>query len=82
MSANDIAKLRRGRVVIFYGAADGFSSEATYKNQPGNPQGGLLAGLDELTRLLCLFGFEAEAEQAFQDARQRVADWKKANNVS
>ena len=82
MSLKEPLKLRRSRVVVTYSAADGYSSNASYKCAKETPQQGMLNGLEELARLTALFGFEDEAEKVFTDARQRVAEWKKENGYS
>lgn len=79
-------KLRRTTVVVRYAANDGFCSELKMKGgigtkqaltgKPVPPEQALIEGLEELARLTALFGFEAEALEAFNGARQRVAEWK------
>lgn len=69
-------KLKRTSVVVKYGADDGYSSEAKFAGTKERPELGLIAALEELARLTALFGFEAEALEAFNGARSRVAEWK------
>lgn len=79
-------KLRRTTVVIGYAANDGYRSELKMKGgigtkhavtgEPVPPEHALIEGLEELARLTALFGFEADALEAFNGARQRVAEWK------
>ena len=75
-------KLTRTNVVVKYGADDGYSSEAGFKGTKERPELGLLAALEELARLTALFGFEAEALEAFNGARQRVADWRRQREAA
>lgn len=73
-------KLERSSVQINYTADDGYSSRCGYasgKGSPGTePQTALLGGLEELARIAALFGFEAEARKAVDDALTRVAEWR------
>lgn len=79
-------KLVRSSIEIKYAADDGYRAEYGGKSGQGSknlrtgeevpPQHALIAGLEELARLTALFGFEAEALEAFNGARQRVAEWK------
>ncbi len=65
-------------VTISYRSDDGYSYKAkmaTIKGLP-NPALPLIEALEELSRLTALFGFEDEALQAFNAARERVAKWR------
>jgi hypothetical protein len=74
-------KLKRTSVTIKYTASDGYRSEVNYSNtgrmgtQPP-PELPLIEALEELARLTALFGFEDRALEAFNGARQRVAEWR------
>jgi hypothetical protein len=84
--------LKRTSVVLKYTASDGYRLEFSAKGGTGSknqstgdevaPERAMLAGLVELSRLLCLFGFEQEAQDAFENARQAVADWRKERAAS
>ena len=78
-------KLERTSVQITYRADDGYKAEVGYKSGKGvrafeggptRPEAALLAGVEELARLTALFGFEAEARQAFDAATARVNEWR------
>lgn len=74
--------LTTSSVTIRYSANDGYSGEQTFKIYPvdiGNipPEQPMVDALEELARLTALFGFEDKALEAFNGARQRVANWKK-----
>lgn len=79
-------KLTQAAITIKYAADDGYRAEFGGKSGKGSkhlrtgeevpPQNALIAGIEELARLTALFGFEAEALEAFNGARQRVAEWK------
>ena len=69
-------KLKRTSVVVKYGADDGYSSDTKFTGTKERPEIGLLAALEELARLTALFGFEEEALEAFNGARQRVTEWR------
>jgi hypothetical protein len=71
-------QLTRSRVTVRYHSDDGHSYLQEFMPQKTCPEGALLQGLEELARLTALFGFEDEARDRFNAARQRVADWKKA----
>ena len=72
-------KLTAVSVIVRYVSDDGHRSEATYRNTTKQkPEDALVEGVQEVARLLALFGFEAEAKAAFEGALQRVADWKVA----
>lgn len=72
-------KLTAASVTVCYTSDDGRRSEALYKNTTKQkPEAALLEGLEEVARLLALFGFETEAVRAFNGALQRVHDWKVA----
>ena len=73
----DDPKLKRTSVTVKYSADDGYSSDAGFKGTPERPELGLLAALEELARLTTLFGFDAEALDAFNSARARVEEWRK-----
>lgn len=78
--------LKKTSVQIGYTSSDGYRMEWSAKAGAGSknaktgeevpPQHSMIAGLEELARLTALFGFEDEALEAFNGARQRVAEWK------
>lgn len=69
-------KIVRSRVVVDYSADDGYACEVGYKGTKDAPASGLLSGLDEIARLLALFGMQDEARRVVDDAFGRVAAWK------
>jgi hypothetical protein len=83
--------LKRTSVVLKYTASDGYRSEFGAKGGAGTqhrvtgaevpPEKALLAGMEELSRLLHLFGFDAEARQAFDGARDAVLEWRATRGV-
>jgi hypothetical protein len=83
--------LKKTNVQINYTASDGYRAEFGAKAGAGSknratgeevpPERALLAGLEELSRLLCLFGFDAEARQAFDGARDAVLEWRATRGV-
>lgn len=77
----DDPTLKRTSVQISYTGSDGYSSTSKFTgggNTKERPEIGLLGALEELSRLTALFGFEAEALEAFSGARQRVAEWRRS----
>lgn len=78
--------LARTNVRVAYTSSDGFRYELTTRGGVGTaneetgdpvpPELGLLAALEELARLTALFGFEVQAQERFDAARQRVVEWK------
>jgi len=81
-------KLKRSSVQIKYTSTDGYRSETGFSSGVGirdictgdrtTPQAALIGGFEELARLTALFGFEAEARKAAEDAFKRVAEWREA----
>lgn len=72
-------KLTGTAVDIRYTADDGYESEEGFRTETmQKPEAALLAALGEIARLLALFGFEKEAVREFNEALQRVHDWKEA----
>lgn len=73
-------KLERASVDIRYRADDGYSSVCGFKSGKGygdpKPESSLLGALEELARIAALFGHEAEARKAVDDALARVAEWR------
>jgi len=67
------------RVEISYKADDGYSSTESFRAGPGSfnddPEGALLAGFEELSRLLHLFGFGEEAMRRASAAAARVQEF-------
>lgn len=75
--------LTKTSVTVRYTANDGYSSEQTFKIYPVDhnrlpPEQPLIDAVEELARLTALFGFEDKALAVFNEARQRVFDWRKA----
>ena len=69
--------LKSTSVQIMYSADDGYRSEVGFgSNRAATPQGALIGGIEELARVLALFGFEAEAKAAVDGAFQRVSQWR------
>lgn len=74
-------KLKRSSATIRYRATDGYRSEVTF-SQIGRrgidcpPEAPLLEAIDELARLLALFGFEKQAREKVDEACKRVAEWR------
>lgn len=78
--------LARTRVTIAYTSSDKYRAGFTAKAGKGSqhrvtgeevpPERALLAALEELARLTALFGFQDEALECFNGARQRVAEWR------
>ena len=74
--------------MVSYTASDGYRSEMKAKGGKGTknlvtgkevaPELALLAAFQELTRILCLFGFEAQAVDAFAEQRVAVQDWRES----
>lgn len=66
--------LKTTRVLISYTASDGYRSEMSLSSaRATTPQAVYIEAVEELSRLCALFGFEAEARQAFEGAAARVA---------
>ena len=72
-------KLTRSTVQVTYAADDGYKSECGFTGgKTCEPHAGLLGGLDEVARLLALFGHEQDARITFDAALRRIEDWRKA----
>lgn len=65
-------KLISARVQIAHTASDGYSNRESFKIK-GRPEGSLLAAFEEMSRLLHLYGFGAEAMRRAHEAADRVA---------
>jgi hypothetical protein len=84
-------KLKKTSVVIRYTASTGHRAEMTCKagedvahlktGKPVPPEKALLSGIEELARLLALFGFEQQAREAVDGAFGRVAEWRKSREA-
>lgn len=80
--------LNRTSIVIGYSSSDGYRSEMKGKGGKGTknlvtgkevaPEAALLAAFQELTRILCLFGFEAQVVEAFDEQRTAVQEWRES----
>jgi hypothetical protein len=79
-------KLTKTRVVIYYEADDGFECETQYSQEncikaiPAEKP--FIDAMEELARLTALFGFEDQAREVFDGARNRVAEWRKNRKAS
>lgn len=71
-------QLTRSSVVVRYSSDEGYNCSKEFTTPKSYPEGALLEALEELARITSMFGFEDEALERFNAARQRVADWKKA----
>lgn len=70
--------LKSASTKLVYTASDGYRCELGHSSkQAGSPQAALIGSIDELARILALFGFEAEAREATESAFRRVAEWRK-----
>lgn len=72
-------KLKKACVEITYEASDGYRSGFSVRSGRGTghpPETAMLAAVEELARLLALFGFEDEARSRV-GAFARVAEWRK-----
>lgn len=70
--------LKTTRVLISYTASDGYRSEMSLSSaRAPTPQAVYIEAVEELSRLCALFGFEAEARNAFDGAAQRVVASRK-----
>lgn len=66
-------KLKSCSVRITYSATDGYRSEVGFgSNRASSPHAALLDAIDELARVLALFGFADEACTAVAQACNRV----------
>lgn len=63
-------------VQIAYHANDGYRGTESIGGRGQDPKVAMLAALDELTRVLALFGFETEARAAAEGAFERVAAFR------
>ena len=80
--------LKRTSIVIGYTSSDGYRSEMKGKGGKGTtnlrageevaPEIALLSALQELTRILCLFGFEAQVVKAFDEQLVAVQEWRES----
>lgn len=69
--------LKSTSVQIKYTASDGYRSEVGFgSNRSATPQAALIGSIEELARVLALFGFEAEARAAVDASFARVAEWR------
>lgn len=79
--------LKRTSVKITYTASDRYRSEVTYSNIGTGrarpiPHAPLLEAIEELGRLAELFGFGAQASEAFDGARLRVKNWRRERDAA
>lgn len=71
--------LKSTSVRIAYSSSDGYRAESGYgSSKAATPRDALVGAIDELARILALFGFEDEARAAVEDACKRV---KAASNA-
>lgn len=60
-------------VRIAYSSSDGYRCESAYSSgRAVTPKAALVDAIDELARILALFGFEDETRAAVEDAFKRV----------
>lgn len=65
--------LKSASVQLIYRASDGYRMTTGFSSRMAEtPSATLLAAIDELARVLALFGFEEEARSAVDDACNRV----------
>lgn len=62
--------------------ADGYNSSVEFhvdyrRTKEIPPERPFIDAIEELARLTALFGFDEEALKAFNDARERVFEWRK-----
>lgn len=84
--------LKRTKVSIAYTSSDGYRMEfdaktsPTHKNlrtgEPVPPEDAMLAAVEELSRILALFGFADEARARFDKAATSVATWRAARGLA
>jgi hypothetical protein len=75
--------LKSTSVQIKYSSSDGYRSEVGFgSNRAPTPQAALIGSIEELARVLALFGFEAEAKSAVDGAFRRVAAWRAASKAA
>lgn len=68
---------------ISYRADDGYSSQESFKTEPGSPpHAALLHAHAESARLLALFGFEQEAREAAEARFKAVQLWRAEREAS
>jgi hypothetical protein len=78
--------LKKTSIKFGYTASDGYRMSFEAKGGAGTqhrvtgaevpPEKALLEAMEELSRILALFGFGAEARAKFDAAQQAVADWR------
>lgn len=71
--------LKKTRVTVAYTASDGYRFEFGVKSGDGTDapaQNALLEAIDELARLLALFGFKEQAKARVDEAFERVAKFR------
>jgi hypothetical protein len=65
--------LKTSSVRIAYTSTDGYRAEAAFSSRrAASPQAGMLDAIDEMARILALFGFAGEARAVVSDACDRV----------
>lgn len=71
--------LKSASVQIEYTSSDGYRSQVGFGGyRAATPQAALIGSIEEMARILALFGFEAEARSTVDGAFQRVAQWRSA----
>lgn len=75
-------KLKACSVVVRYKADDGYYSVVEFhvdcrRTKEIPPERPFIDAIEELARLTALLGFEEEALKAFNEARERVFEWRK-----
>lgn len=73
--------LKVARVDLFVRTSASSTLQTEFKSgvspRPATPEQTLCHAIEEITRLLCIAGHEAEARAALEGAAQRVREWKR-----
>lgn len=75
-------KIAECSVAVRYRADDGYNSSVEFRvdcrrTKEIPPERPFIDAIEELARLTALFGFDEEALKAFNEARERVFEWRK-----
>ena len=75
-------KIAECSVAVRYRADDGYNSSVEFRvdyrrTKEIPPERPFIDAIEELARLTALFGFEEEALKVFNEARERVFEWRK-----
>lgn len=73
--------LKVARVDLFVRTSTSTTLQVEFKSgiapKPATPEQTLCHAIEEMTRLLCIAGHEAEARAAVEGAAMRVREWKR-----